>query len=79
MSELSKREIEEIRDHFDFFDKDKSGLLDEKEFVQMFKVIAPSASTSMAKRGFQTIDKDNNDLLDFEEFLEWWKTNWTVF
>lgn len=79
MSELTNKEIEEIRDHFAFFDKDNNGLLSESEFIQLFKIIAPSASISMAKRGFHTIDKNQNHELDFDEFLEWWQTNWTVF
>ncbi len=79
MATLDDSEIAEIKDHFEFFDTDQNGLLDEKEFVQLFKVIAPSASTAMARRGFQDIDKDHNALLDFDEFLDWWKMNWTVF
>lgn len=79
MSELSQEEITEIKDHFDFFDKDGSGLIDLDEFTQLLKVLAPEASHDNAVRGFATIDADQNEQIDFDEFLDWWKMNWTVF
>lgn len=79
MSTLSEQEIAEIRDHFEFFDKNHNDLLEQKEFIQLFNILAPDASREMAIRGFQTIDEDGNGGIDFEEFLEWWQMNWTVF
>lgn len=79
MSKLSTEEIAEIKDHFDFFDKDGSGQIDIDEFVQLLKILAPEASKENAERGFATIDSNHNEQIDFDEFLEWWKMNWTVF
>ncbi len=79
MSDLSQEEITEIKDHFDFFDKDGSGLIDIGEFTQLLKILAPDASQDNAIRGFETIDVDHNEQIDFDEFLDWWKMNWTVF
>ena len=79
MPKLTPEEITEIKDHFDFFDNDNSGLIDIDEFTQLLKVLAPSASKDNAIRGFATIDVDQNEQIDFDEFLEWWKMNWTVF
>lgn len=79
MSDLSPAEIAEIKDHFEFFDQDGSGLIDIDEFAQLLKVLAPEASKANAERGFATIDVDHNEQIDFTEFLEWWKMNWTVF
>lgn len=79
MSDISQEEIAEIKDHFDFFDKDSSGLLDIDEFIQLLKILAPEASQDNAIRGFATIDVDQNEQIDFDEFLDWWKMNWTVF
>ncbi len=79
MSKLSEAEIAEIRDHFEFFDRNHNNLLEEREFIELFKILAPSASREMAIRGFNTIDIDGNGGIDFEEFLEWWQMNWTVF
>ncbi|MGJ8664613.1 MAG: EF-hand domain-containing protein [Marinicella sp.] len=79
MPKLSPEEIAEIKDHFDFFDEDSSGLIDIDEFTQLLKILAPEASNDNAIRGFATIDKDRNEQIDFDEFLDWWKMNWTVF
>ncbi len=79
MAELSKEEIKEIKEHYDFFDNDGSGMIDFKEFRQLLKVLAPSSTSENAERGFATIDTDENELIDFEEFLDWWEMNWTVF
>ncbi len=79
MSTLSLEEIAEIRDHFEFFDRDGSGLIDQDEFIQLLKILAPKADRQNAIRGFAAIDGDHNEQIDFDEFLEWWQTNWTVF
>lgn len=79
MSELSKKEIAEIRDNFDFFDTNHNDLLEKREFIKLFNILAPDASREMAIRGFETIDLDGNGGIDFDEFIDWWKMNWTVF
>ena len=79
MSDLSKEEISEIRDHFEFFDRNHNDKLEEREFIKLFNILAPGASREMAIRGFETIDVDNSGGIDFNEFLDWWQMNWTVF
>lgn len=79
MAELSSEDINEIKDHFQFFDKDGNGTIELDEFKQLLRILAPSSTNDNAERGFATIDTDKNDLIDFEEFLDWWKMNWTVF
>jgi len=79
MSTLSEKDIAEIRDHFEFFDRNHNDLLEEQEFIKLFKILAPDASKEMAIRGFETIDIDGNGGIDFDEFLDWWQMNWTVF
>ena len=79
MSKLSKEEILEIRYHFDFFDRNHNDLLEEREFLLLFNILAPDASREMGIRGFETIDTDGNGGIDFDEFLDWWQMNWTVF
>ena len=79
MPKLTTTEIAEIRDHFEFFDRNHNDLLEEREFIKLFHILAPDASKEMAVRGFETIDADGNGGIDFDEFLDWWQMNWTVF
>lgn len=79
MKELSESEIEKVKSHFDYFDEDSSGLLDLKEFRELFKVIAPDSRRAEADSGFAAIDTDESGEIDFDEFLEWWKSNWFVY
>lgn len=79
MADLSNEDINEIKDHFAFFDKDGNGTIDVKEFMQLLKVLAPASTMDNAERGFETIDTNQNGEIDFEEFFDWWKMNWTVF
>ena len=79
MSDLTKEETAEIRSHFEFFDRNHNDLLEEREFIKLFNILAPDASREMAIRGFETIDADSNGGIDFDEFLDWWQMNWTVF
>ena len=79
MADLSNEDITEIKDHFNFFDKDGNGNIDLKEFRQLLKVLAPASTIDNAERGFATIDTNESGDIDFDEFLEWWKMNWTVF
>jgi len=79
MKQLSEAEIETVKSHFDYFDDDKNGKLDEKEFRALFKAIAPDAKQSEADEGFSAIDTDSSGAIDFSEFLEWWQSNWFVY
>lgn len=73
---LTTEQIEEIRKEFEFFDKDKNGQIDLREFIDLLTVISPKTKASHVQEGFNIIDDDNNGFIDFEEFLEWWKEGW---
>lgn len=79
MSVFKPEDVREIKDHFDFFDEDKNGVIDQDEFICLLQVLAPNSSKENAIRGFDEIDSDGNQLIDFAEFLNWWEMNWTVF
>ncbi len=68
--------LEEIRDNFDYFDRDNNGRIDITEFTKLLKVIDPSATTEQAEKGFEFIDSDNNGHIDLDEFIDWWQTHW---
>ena len=72
----NQEKLTEIRQHFDFFDDDKNGLIELSEFTQLLKVIEPTSTNEQAEKGFQIIDDDHNGVIDFDEFFSWWQTCW---
>ena len=72
----SPEKLQEIRNNFDFFDKDQNGQIELKEFISLLKVIEPTSSRQQAEEGFKIIDDDHNGVIDFEEFMVWWESCW---
>lgn len=68
--------LDEIRDNFDYFDRDNNGQIDVNEFTKLLHVIDPNATKQQAEDGFEFIDTDNNGHIDLDEFIEWWQTHW---
>ena len=77
MSKKPNEEIlNEIRDNFEYFDRDNNGKIDIKEFTKLLQVIDPNATKEQAEKGFEFIDSDNNGHIDLNEFIDWWQTHW---
>ncbi len=74
--QLEAKEIAQIREEFDFFDKDKNGEIDQKEFWELLKIISPKATEEQAYEGFDIIDENDDGVINFDEFLAWWQSNW---
>jgi Ca2+-binding EF-hand superfamily protein len=73
---LSPEKIAEIRKEFEYFDSDKNGQLDFKEFIEMLTILSPKTKASHVREGFSMIDENGDGYIDFEEFLEWWQDCW---
>jgi len=73
---LSAEKIAEIRKEFDFFDRDKNGLMELSEFIELLTVLSPKTKASHVEEGFSLIDKNGDGSIDFDEFLNWWQTCW---
>ena len=72
----SEEVLNEIRDNFEYFDRDNNGQIDVGEFTKLLTVIDPNATKEQAEKGFEFIDTDNNGHIDLDEFIEWWQTHW---
>lgn len=64
-------EIDAARKAFDFFDKDKSGVLDKAEFVAALTRGADPMSPEDAMRVFEEVDSDGSGAIDFGEYGAW--------
>ncbi len=79
MKPLTDEHRNQVKENFDFFDRDGNGEIDVEEFEKLLKVISPNSTEEQAKRGFDIIDENGDGHIDFEEFLEWWETCWWEF
>lgn len=79
MTQLSQESVEEIKQHFAFFDRDDNGFIDIKEFIELLKAISPGATEEQAVNGFEVVDNNRDGLIEFREFLSWWRTIWYEF
>eukprot|EP00928_Gymnodinium_smaydae_P055902 TRINITY_DN39370_c0_g1_i1.p1 TRINITY_DN39370_c0_g1~~TRINITY_DN39370_c0_g1_i1.p1 ORF type:complete len:369 (-),score=99.25 TRINITY_DN39370_c0_g1_i1:162-1268(-) len=75
--EVSAVLIDKIKQKFDNFDGDSSGLIDYDEFKQMISKIlnaksADDISEGLVKKFFKEIDVDGSGEVDFSEFSEWY-------
>lgn len=73
---MTKEQLKEIKDNFDFFDRDSNNKIDLEEFTKLLKVLSPNSTLEQAEKGFALVDENQNESIDFNEFLSWWKTCW---
>ncbi|WP_223668895.1 EF-hand domain-containing protein [Kangiella shandongensis] len=76
MEALTDKQLEEIQNHFKFFDRDNNGRIDLEEFAELLAVLSPDSNPEQAKEGFSLIDTNGSGYIEFDEFLSWWKTCW---
>ena len=70
---IPKNQLEEIKEAFKTFDKDKDGKITFKEFRNILKQFGENINDEEIDKIFKFIDADNNGLIDFNDFVENWK------
>jgi calmodulin len=68
----SNEQLDELREAFDYNDRDSDGRIQLDEFVEMLDELEADMSDDDARVGFQDIDTNDDGLIDFEEFVAWW-------
>jgi calmodulin/calcium-binding protein CML/plastin-2 len=68
----SEEQLEELRETFDYNDRDEDGSIELDEFIDMLDELEANMSEEEAKVGFQDIDTNDDGLIDFKEFVAWW-------
>jgi calmodulin len=63
-------EKEELRVHFDSFDKDHSGSITLDELKAVMRSLGDSPTDAEVKKIISEVDADNNGTIEFNEFLE---------
>ena len=68
----SQEELDELREAFDYNDRDHDGMIQLDEFADMLDELEADMSTKDVEIGFKDIDTNDDGLIDFGEFVAWW-------
>jgi calmodulin len=68
----SPEELDELRETFDYNDRDGDGRIQVGEFSEMLDELEADMSPKDIEVGFQDIDTNDDGLIDFGEFVAWW-------
>ena len=63
--------MDELRESFDFYDKDGNGKLERDEFAGLMETLGMVEPGEDPSRGFSAIDTDASGQIDFDEFVRW--------
>ena len=66
-------QLEELREAFEYNDRDTDGRIGFEEFVVMLDELEAGMSEREARVGFNDIDTNDDGLIDFREFAAWWR------
>ena len=66
---ISEQAINEFKEAFNIFDKDKDGYITVKELDQIMKNLGQSPTESELQNMINEVDIDRNGTIDFREFL----------
>jgi Ca2+-binding EF-hand superfamily protein len=69
---LSEEELDELREAFDYNDRDHDGMIQLDEFADMLDELEAEMSPKDIEIGFKDIDTNDDGLIDFSEFVAWW-------
>jgi Ca2+-binding EF-hand superfamily protein len=68
----SPEELDELREAFDYNDRDGDGRIQVDEFSAMLDELEAEMTPKDIEIGFQDIDTNDDGLIDFGEFVAWW-------
>ncbi len=68
----TEEQLEELRETFDYNDRDDDGRIELDEFIDMLDELEAGMAEKEAKVGFNDIDTNDDGLIDFDEFVAWW-------
>jgi calmodulin len=68
----NEEELDELREAFDYNDRDGDGRIQLDEFSDMLDELEADMSENEIEIGFKDIDTNDDGLIDFQEFVAWW-------
>jgi calmodulin len=71
-SRPNEEELDELREAFDYNDRDGDGRIQLDEFSDMLDELEADMSEKEIEIGFKDIDTNDDGRIDFQEFVAWW-------
>ena len=68
----NEEELDELREAFDYNDRDNDGRIQLDEFSAMLDELESDMTGNEIEIGFKDIDTNDDGLIDFAEFVAWW-------
>ena len=68
----TEEKLDELREAFDYNDRDGDGRIQLDEFSAMLDELDAEMSRQEIEIGFKDIDTNDDGLIDFDEFVAWW-------
>ena len=68
----NEEELDELRETFDYNDRDNDGRIQVDEFSAMLDELEADMTGKEIEIGFKDIDTNDDGLIDFDEFVAWW-------
>jgi calmodulin/calcium-binding protein CML/plastin-2 len=68
----NEEELDELREAFDYNDRDNDGLIQIDEFAAMLDELDAEMARGEIEIGFKDIDTNDDGRIDFDEFVAWW-------
>lgn len=72
---LTEEQLKEIKDNFNYFDKDKTGFLEKRELRPLLQSLGEESSPKAVDAVIKQYDADGDGKLKFEEFMNLMKKN----
>jgi len=73
--DLSEEQLAELREDFEFNDRNGDGRIEYEEFRELLEFLEADMSSSDVRTGFAEIDTDHDGVIEFDEFVAWWMTD----
>lgn len=72
---LTDDELDELREIFAHYDKNKNGVIETKELGALLDALDAHSSPAELKAGMRALDEDGSGVIEFDEFVAWWTDN----
>ena len=71
MAPLTREQVAEIRETFNYNDSNGDGCIGFDEFTELLSDLQSGVSEEEARIGFAEIDTNDDGAIEFDEFLAW--------